>query len=396
MLAVLAGEARLPTYCPPCARPLPVACVGGHGSRQLPCSAAARYTCGSACGRPLACGNHACALPCHAVAEPGAALPVGDAAGGPLAPRPCAQCTRRCEAMRCCEHACPRPCHTGACPNCDAPVRAACLCGKTSMSLPCHSHAAARAALAAAGSGGGGGGGGTVAVTAGEQGSPLAVLCCGKTCNRQQRFCSHPCKAGCHAGPCPGPESCAAEVGVRCACAAKRRAKWRCSEVQAALEAAGRGRAYDDAQHAPRVLPCDEECARAAAAAAAAGGKAARGAVAPVAAPSGASGTPAVAVAAAPSSSAGGKPGEGAAAAVAVAAVGAGGGRGKLSRAEREALAAEAAAAREAERRRKDRLAALVRSVLLAVLAGVVALVAWLAYGMLQRLDRLLAKPAPL
>lgn len=59
------GGGALLSPCPPCAAPVPVVCVGGHGSSTFPCSVARPYSCGHACGRPLPCGNHSCGLACH-------------------------------------------------------------------------------------------------------------------------------------------------------------------------------------------------------------------------------------------------------------------------------------------------------------------------------------------
>ncbi|GFR41388.1 hypothetical protein Agub_g2071 [Astrephomene gubernaculifera] len=351
MLAASAAACTLPSACPACSQPVMVACVGGHGSRAMPCCEQRPYRCTAPCGRPLACGNHTCALPCHAVAPAGA--PAGSASAvaeaDPRLPLPCKQCDRRCERPRGCSHPCPLSCHQGPCPRCEVVTRTACMCGKSTLQLPCYE---ATAAVGAAKGGAKAGGG-------------KPVLSCGKPCHKQLMYCPHPCKAICHAGPCPDPETCSAEVSVRCACPAKRRAKWKCSEVQAALLQAGKPRTYDDTQ-APRLLPCDAECERAKAKAAIAAPKSGAGALT-------VSHSTESLTDVAAASSAGGE-GGGAKAA----------GKVRLSRAEREALAAK----KEAERRRQERLQAVVRGVVLAVVVLLGVLLALGAKALLARLDK--------
>lgn len=99
---IAAAPSGAATACPLCVVPVPVACFGGHTSRALPCHAAAPFCCGSACGRPLACGNHVCARDCHALAADGSG---------------CDACSGKCEKERLpgCTHACPQSCHPGPC-----------------------------------------------------------------------------------------------------------------------------------------------------------------------------------------------------------------------------------------------------------------------------------------
>lgn len=95
-------DPQCPTLCPPCEVPVPVACIGGHGLKDMPCHAAGPYSCEAACGRPLACGNHVCKRLCHLVAHDGSA---------------CDTCDQRCSLPRAdgCTHDCPRPCHSEPC-----------------------------------------------------------------------------------------------------------------------------------------------------------------------------------------------------------------------------------------------------------------------------------------
>ncbi len=176
LLAALGGGA--PSACPACVQPVPVTCVGGHEVRPVPCSQARPYSCGAACGAPLACGNHTCPLPCHA-----------RGGGGGTACRPCDQ---PCGRPRACGHACPQPCHPGACAPCGREVRTPCHCGKALLQVRC-------ALLAAAADSGAAGGG--------QQPSPgggADPRACGKPCHRPLPNCPHPCRAACHAGACPG------------------------------------------------------------------------------------------------------------------------------------------------------------------------------------------------
>lgn len=54
--------------CPACMVPVRSTCVGGHVKQEQACSEHGLFSCGQECSRPLACGNHTCALACHAVA----------------------------------------------------------------------------------------------------------------------------------------------------------------------------------------------------------------------------------------------------------------------------------------------------------------------------------------
>lgn len=93
------------TPCPPCQAPVPVTCLGGHCTVQAPCSSARPFPCAAPCGRPLACGNHACQGQCHGSGEP------------------CTPCALPCREPRACPHPCALGlCHRGPCPRCEAGV----------------------------------------------------------------------------------------------------------------------------------------------------------------------------------------------------------------------------------------------------------------------------------
>ncbi|GAB4819935.1 hypothetical protein N2152v2_006981 [Parachlorella kessleri] len=212
---------RYLSYCPPCQVAL-----------EVPCSSAAPFSCGVACGRPLPCTNHTCSKPCH---DPSM--------------EPCEACTAPCTQQRC-EHPCQLGCHPGDCPPCRELVTRACHCGKTSLRFECWEAAA---------------------------GIPPDRLRCAKVCHRALQLCPHLCQETCHSGACPKPESCSEEVTVRCACRRIKR-KEPCSTVQSMLQAETGSRSYDAATPL-RLLPCDAECATLAAAAEAAGKKGAATAV---------------------------------------------------------------------------------------------------------------------
>ena len=151
------------TACQPCQVPVPVACLGGHATREWPCcDAPAAFACDSPCDRMLPCGRHACAKPCHALAGSptrfsangrlATAAPNGDAhAAGALkqgrqepsgqalpADEACGACTALCGRRRAgCPHGCGVPCHAGACAPCGELVDSACQCGRSTVRAPC-------------------------------------------------------------------------------------------------------------------------------------------------------------------------------------------------------------------------------------------------------------------
>eukprot|EP00899_Mesostigma_viride_P018045 jgi/Mesvir1/26241/Mv05719-RA.2 len=280
--ALPGGGERRP--CPPCQVPVRRRCVGGHEERPVPCTSAP-FHCDAPCGQPLACGNHRCALPCHAVdqGEPqwegmsgegvpgtpsegratkggtGQGVTGGSKSKGPTTTADCRDgsadsaselrmacrpCMSACQKPRepPCPHPCPRPCHQGRCDPCSAVVR-----------LPCHCNsgeaAEGRGSLLSV----------ECSVLARAQASADAyerLLSCGDVCRKKLPFCTHTCTAMCHGGPCPQPTQCKRKVTIRCPC---RRLKKEvvCSQLQAAAGPS-------------TLLPCDEQCAKEQEAAAAA------------------------------------------------------------------------------------------------------------------------------
>ncbi|XP_062519422.1 transcriptional repressor NF-X1-like isoform X2 [Corticium candelabrum] len=110
--------------CPPCPMLVSRMCMGGHRKcANIPCHMK-KVSCGSACGRLLACGQHTCKRSCHE----GACLE-GDSV-----------CTQPCALLRSCGHECGAACHPGSpCPKlvCKVDVRATCKCGRKTDLVPC-------------------------------------------------------------------------------------------------------------------------------------------------------------------------------------------------------------------------------------------------------------------
>ncbi|GBF94871.1 hypothetical protein Rsub_08114 [Raphidocelis subcapitata] len=364
----LPGRGAL-TPCPPCMAPVAVWCLGGHGSRVLPCSQAAPYACQAACGQLLPCSRHRCELACHVLAPEAlaaAAAPAGGAPAGfdaaaasaaaaalPGSARPCAPCERPCARARAaCGHACAERCHPEDCAPCPEPRRVPCRCGKTSLSFTCAELQRASAAGAAAGGGGG------------------DALSCGRPCHRALPGCQHPCRQTCHEGACE-QGACRDRVPVRCECR-RRKEQWDCGRARDALRAATGGGDYDSGAGGLRLLACDGECAAQAKAAkrdkpAAAAGAAAAAAAAPAAAAA------AAAAVAQPKQDQQQQQQQDQQQPSAK----------RMSRAEREALAARRAEAQLAEERRRRLVARATSAAAAAVVVGAVAAVAWLLYRLL-------------
>ncbi|KAJ3346912.1 FKBP12-associated protein [Allomyces javanicus] len=223
------------------------------------------HECARACGKPLPCGTHTCAFPCH----PGACPTCLESSFDDLvchcgrsvirAPVPCgtthAPCSFPCIRTRECGHPTVsfHACHPDSvpCPPCAVLVQRACRCTGTALPVPCHradvpacgercartmpcGHRCAKVCHAATDE------------QARESGAPVSDCECRDACGmRRAKSCGHACTAPCHpanvacedAGPCG--------VMVRRACACGRR-----SEVGACKVG----------QNAVPVA-CDEACA---------------------------------------------------------------------------------------------------------------------------------------
>lgn len=70
-------------------------------------------SCGRPCARPLTCGRHKCAKPCHV-----APCVQGQADGQEVEVDPAVSCGQKCGRRReACGHACAAVCHDGPCPE---------------------------------------------------------------------------------------------------------------------------------------------------------------------------------------------------------------------------------------------------------------------------------------
>ncbi|EIW85230.1 hypothetical protein CONPUDRAFT_135045 [Coniophora puteana RWD-64-598 SS2] len=116
-----------PSPCPPCPFLVRKQCACGKKEvDNVRCAQdRSRVSCGTVCGRLLACGYHSCSSTCH--------------------PPPCGACAAPCgKPRRSClpaHHPCTAPCHAPAsCPEdepCLAPVTLTCACGRMRSVVPC-------------------------------------------------------------------------------------------------------------------------------------------------------------------------------------------------------------------------------------------------------------------
>jgi len=193
--------------CAPCAVPVPRACVGGHSTRNLACSAPALFRCEASCGASRACGKHACPKPCHGRSA-ACTGPCGQACGEVRGPG----CSHTCAAAE------GGACHPGPCPPCGEERSAPCHCGVTRCTTTC------------------------AELTSGRG---RDWRCCGKPCARSLR-CGHGCPLACHSGTCSDVVSCSRMVTLKCAC----------RRVQAAAACATAARSPGVAGRLS-TLPCD-------------------------------------------------------------------------------------------------------------------------------------------
>ncbi|BFZ15022.1 hypothetical protein BsWGS_18061 [Bradybaena similaris] len=172
--------------CPPCQVPIPMRCLGGHETSEIPCFRVKPYACGRKCGRRLACGNHTCELQCHTVT---------DALDTHSAGAECQPCDQGCEVPRPsgCTHPCVRPCHPPPCPPCQMMIRMRCHCQTLVKHIECDKWNAASQKLRD------------------------TLKSCGQPCPKEMP-CGHPCGAVCHSGPCPNTNRCQKKVTLKCKC----------------------------------------------------------------------------------------------------------------------------------------------------------------------------------
>ena len=199
-----------PGPCPPCSEKAPLkSCHCGTEKYQLRCGEAdPGRSCGKRCDKPLNCGQHTCALPCHlgectpceerypqrcqcgkVVEEErlcdGAEITIVDGVAATF------RCFDKCGKMKDCgKHKCTLGCHSGECPPCALTPELVdtCCCGKMPMSI----------------------------LTKKVRTSCTDTIpCCQAQCGKNESCEKHGCQLKCHEGEC-GP--CKAQVTVQCGC----------------------------------------------------------------------------------------------------------------------------------------------------------------------------------
>lgn len=179
-----------PGPCPSCPKLIKSKCYCGAVSEVRRCGFK-NFSCNNLCSKPLQCGVHKCAQPCHdGPCPPCAARGVyACRCGEEKQERECHDREFRCEgacdrALKCGKHRCEKGCHEiGGCGECPLQGKRACPCGKRVYEgMPCD-------------------------VT-----TPL----CGATCDRTLSCGLHRCHERCHRGTCM--ETCRIVVIKSCRC----------------------------------------------------------------------------------------------------------------------------------------------------------------------------------
>ncbi|XP_028824270.1 NF-X1-type zinc finger protein NFXL1-like [Denticeps clupeoides] len=155
--------------CGQCPRSGSRSCPCGKSETALPCTADVA-TCGDTCGKKLDCGLHTCTMRCHRGACETCRQEVEKQCRcarysrfmpchkeyicetkctrnrscqrhqcrRKCCPGNCPPCDQKCNRMLGCRnHKCPSACHQGSCYPCPEMVEVKCVCGSTSMSVPC-------------------------------------------------------------------------------------------------------------------------------------------------------------------------------------------------------------------------------------------------------------------
>ncbi|CAB0008504.1 unnamed protein product [Nesidiocoris tenuis] len=172
--------------CPPCEVPVGVWCPGKHEEIFLPCHRAVAQPCGRNCGRTLACSNHKCQLPCHAVTG---------AADDESAGHECMECGGECEATRQCAHPCPESCHPPPCPDCTVTLKLRCHCGINFTYVKCSEWTSPDL----------------------DDETRKSYQSCKNQCPKTYP-CGHRCTDNCHDGACLGADMCRKRIKLTCAC----------------------------------------------------------------------------------------------------------------------------------------------------------------------------------
>ncbi|XP_028973610.1 NF-X1-type zinc finger protein NFXL1 [Esox lucius] len=139
--------------CETCRQEVEKQCRCGRYTRVMPCHK--EYLCDSKCPNTRGCSRHQCRRKC--------------------CPGNCPPCDQSCgRTLGCRNHKCPSVCHQGSCYPCPETVQVKCVCGKTSLTVPC-----------------------------GRERSTKPPRC--KELCRSPPSCHHPSREShrCHPGPCP-------------------------------------------------------------------------------------------------------------------------------------------------------------------------------------------------
>lgn len=133
-----------PGPCPPCPVTVMVTCYCGNSSPVSRRCGSKGWACQRKCRRLLACSNHTCELTCHTGKCPPCSLEMEQncLCGKQSQLRSCNDpnwsCGQACgKTLACGNHTCSRICHTGSCGDCPRKGTRHCPCGKTSHVLPC-------------------------------------------------------------------------------------------------------------------------------------------------------------------------------------------------------------------------------------------------------------------
>ncbi|XP_065193912.1 NF-X1-type zinc finger protein NFXL1-like [Sycon ciliatum] len=182
-----------PGPCPPCPRMVQSRCFCRKSAPTTRRCVARGWSCHKACDKPLACGQHRCARPCHdgecELCDRQSVQPCR--CGRKAEQRPCAQADWSCEKvcgreLSCRNHVCEEVCHSGECGDCPRAGQRSCPCGKSSSDLPCSED----------------------------------IPTCGDTCGKLLPCRTHSCARRCHRGEC---DQCRQMVTKSCRCGRQKK-----------------------------------------------------------------------------------------------------------------------------------------------------------------------------
>jgi len=177
-----------PGPCPPCPKTVKTKCHCGRSGPLTQRCSKKNWSCGSVCGKLLACGHHKCSSPCHAGVCPSCSeksiqscicsrnRDLRDCAD------PVWKCNETCDkVLECGNHTCEEICHKDECAPCPRSGKRACPCGKMRLQLPCTED----------------------------------IPTCEDTCDKLLECGRHYCHRQCHYGAC---ETCRQIITKKCRC----------------------------------------------------------------------------------------------------------------------------------------------------------------------------------